>query len=113
MNENHSSKKSGKQFVPHKKTTISPNVSGSERFGKPVRTKNTDSKPKPVREISTTKQQRIRQPKEIRRTPVRIIPLGGLNEIGKNMTVFECSNDIFIQDLESIQQYDPTKTTTK
>ena len=98
MNENHSSKKSGKQFVPHKKTTISPNVSGSERFGKPVRTKNTDSKPKPVREISTTKQQRIRQPKEIRRTPVRIIPLGGLNEIGKNMTVFECSNDIFILD---------------
>ncbi|MDE7226365.1 MAG: ribonuclease J, partial [Ruminococcus sp.] len=27
-----------------------------------------------------------------------IIPLGGLNEIGKNMTVFECSNDIFILD---------------
>ncbi|MEE5992676.1 MAG: ribonuclease J [Oscillospiraceae bacterium] len=31
-------------------------------------------------------------------TPVRIIPLGGLNEIGKNMTVFECSNDMFILD---------------
>ncbi|MBQ8350392.1 MAG: ribonuclease J [Ruminococcus sp.] len=39
-----------------------------------------------------------KQPKEIKRTPVRIIPLGGLNEIGKNMTVFECSNDIFILD---------------
>lgn len=35
---------------------------------------------------------------EVRRTPVRIIPLGGLNEIGKNMTVFECSNDMFILD---------------
>lgn len=35
---------------------------------------------------------------EGRRTPVKIIPLGGLNEIGKNMTVFECSNDIFILD---------------
>ncbi|MBR5514389.1 MAG: ribonuclease J [Ruminococcus sp.] len=34
----------------------------------------------------------------MRRTPVRIIPLGGLNEIGKNMTVFECSNDMFILD---------------
>lgn len=33
-----------------------------------------------------------------KRTPVRIIPLGGLNEIGKNMTVFECSNDMFILD---------------
>lgn len=29
---------------------------------------------------------------------VKIIPLGGLNEIGKNMTVFECGNDIFIVD---------------
>ena len=29
---------------------------------------------------------------------VRIIPLGGLNEIGKNMTVFECCNDMFILD---------------
>lgn len=41
---------------------------------------------------------RSRQPKEIKKTPVRIIPLGGLNEIGKNMTVFECSNDMFILD---------------
>lgn len=41
---------------------------------------------------------RPKQPKEIKRTPVKIIPLGGLNEIGKNMTVFECSNDIFILD---------------
>lgn len=41
---------------------------------------------------------RSRQPKEVKKTPVKIIPLGGLNEIGKNMTVFECSNDIFILD---------------
>ena len=41
---------------------------------------------------------RSRQPREVRRTPVRIIPLGGLLEIGKNMTVFECSNDMFILD---------------
>lgn len=33
-----------------------------------------------------------------RRTPVRIIPLGGLNEIGKNFTVIECANDMFIID---------------
>ena len=36
--------------------------------------------------------------KDNRKTPVKIIPLGGLNEIGKNMTAFECSNDIFIVD---------------
>lgn len=36
--------------------------------------------------------------KDQRKTPVRIIPLGGLNEIGKNMTVIECCNDMFIID---------------
>lgn len=36
--------------------------------------------------------------KSVKRTPVKIIPLGGLNEIGKNLTVFECANDIFIVD---------------
>ena len=36
--------------------------------------------------------------RDAKRTPVRIIPLGGLNEIGKNMTVFECCNDMFILD---------------
>ncbi len=36
--------------------------------------------------------------KDVKRTPLKIIPLGGLHEIGKNMTVFECSNDIFIVD---------------
>ncbi len=41
---------------------------------------------------------RTRKPKEVKKTPVKIIPLGGLNEIGKNMTLFECSNDIFILD---------------
>ena len=36
--------------------------------------------------------------KAVKKTPVRIIPLGGLNEIGKNLTVFECANDAFIVD---------------
>ena len=44
------------------------------------------------------KTRRPRQSREVKRTPVKIIPLGGLNEIGKNMTLFECSNDIFILD---------------
>ncbi len=47
------------------------------------------------REIQAVQKQ---NKKEIRKTPVKIIPLGGLNEIGKNMTAFECSNDIFIVD---------------
>lgn len=31
-------------------------------------------------------------------TPVSIIPLGGINEIGKNMTAYECNGDIFVVD---------------
>ncbi|MEG1782049.1 MAG: MBL fold metallo-hydrolase, partial [Oscillospiraceae bacterium] len=29
---------------------------------------------------------------------IRMIPLGGLNEIGKNITVYECQGDMFIVD---------------
>jgi len=39
-----------------------------------------------------------KQQNEVRKPTVRIIPLGGLNEIGKNLTVFECENDMFILD---------------
>lgn len=39
-----------------------------------------------------------RPPRENRSTPVRFTALGGLNEIGKNLYVYECSNDMFIVD---------------
>ncbi|MDE7234995.1 MAG: ribonuclease J, partial [Ruminiclostridium sp.] len=39
-----------------------------------------------------------KKPREVRSTPVRFIPLGGLNEIGKNLYVYECSNDMFLAD---------------
>ncbi len=38
------------------------------------------------------------EPRERRSTPVRFFALGGLNEIGKNLYVYECSNDMFIVD---------------
>ena len=36
--------------------------------------------------------------RELRTTPLKIIALGGLNEIGKNLYVYECANDIFVID---------------
>ncbi|MBR3449004.1 MAG: ribonuclease J [Oscillospiraceae bacterium] len=53
------------------------------------------------RHANVQKAQQKAAPKEraVRaKTPVRIIPLGGLGEIGKNMTVIECANDMFIID---------------
>lgn len=46
---------------------------------------------------------RNRQPAPVQRKPVRSAPvkftaLGGLNEIGKNLYVYECCNDMFIVD---------------
>lgn len=39
-----------------------------------------------------------RSPRQQRKTPVRIISLGGLGEIGKNIYLYECSNDIIVVD---------------
>ena len=47
---------------------------------------------------SSRKSTSRRKNKPVKKTPVKIIPLGGLNEIGKNMTAYECENDIFIVD---------------
>ena len=94
-----------KEKTPKVKTTASdaPKRTYRKRTAAP---KEKTVKEKAVKETaakseksaSTKPKTRTRQPKEIKKTPVRIIPLGGLNEIGKNMTVFECSNDMFILD---------------
>ncbi len=39
-----------------------------------------------------------KQPQQSKKPPVRISFLGGLNEIGKNITVIECQNDIILVD---------------
>lgn len=46
----------------------------------------------------SVKQQNKKERKPVRKTPVRIIPLGGLGEIGKNITCFECGQDMFMVD---------------
>ncbi|WP_303788530.1 ribonuclease J [Ruminococcus flavefaciens] len=73
------------------KRTYRKRTSPTEKTTKAIAVKAETAAPAKTRN-------RTRQPKEVKKTPVRIIPLGGLNEIGKNMTVFECSNDIFILD---------------
>ena len=65
--------------------------------------RNTQEKPRkaPARQSqnrTASKARGTKSQKVIRKTPVRIIPLGGLNEIGKNMTVYECGQDMFIVD---------------
>lgn len=81
MSENEKSKSNGRKNVSAR----------TNQNQKTAKRKNAD-------DTAVVKKGRPSQQKEVKRTPVRIIPLGGLNEIGKNMTVFECSNDMFILD---------------
>ena len=49
---------------------------------------------------ATTPQKNRRRGKRVagKHPSVRIIPLGGLGEVGKNVTVYECDNDAFLVD---------------
>ena len=74
------------------------NKSAAAAKAEPKKRQSTNRNvPKTTRTAS--KRSVARKPKEpSRKTPVKIIPLGGLNEIGKNCTVIECSNDMFVID---------------
>lgn len=86
---------------------------GGERKAKRTRNNNARSQQKaqpaeiqPAQEAAsgaakpknTRSRTQGRRKKDGKKPLVRIIPLGGLNEIGKNMTVYECGNDMFIVD---------------
>ncbi len=74
------------------------NKSAAAAKAEPKKRQSTNRNvPKTTRTAS--KRSVVKKPKEpSRKTPVKIIPLGGLNEIGKNCTVIECSNDMFVID---------------
>lgn len=86
---------SGQQKKTSKKTAAKPASSSQEKGAE-----NTQKKAAQNTQSSGRRKTGGKQPgaKERRKTPVRIIPLGGLNEIGKNMTCYECGQDMFIVD---------------
>lgn len=73
-----------KEKIINKNSGASINRTNTRRVTK-------SAKGKPVK-------RRTNSGKVVRRTPIKIIPLGGLNEIGKNMTCFDCGKDMFIVD---------------
>ena len=85
---------------PRRKTATAP-AAGTRQRAVKKKAAAESAAPAPKKEAAAktpAKRTRTTRTKEVKKTPVRIIPLGGLNEIGKNMTVFECSNDMFILD---------------
>ncbi len=73
-----------KRYGKTKFTPMKKSVSGRSSFGVSSITSSRASAKKP-RETS-------------RSAPVKFMALGGLNEIGKNLYVYECCNDMFIVD---------------
>ena len=82
-------------MTPDRSAKDSTEMKNNYRTGN---TKKNDTKNENQRNnyLKPAKNNRNNEPQ--RKTPVKIIPLGGLNEIGKNFTCIECSNDMFIID---------------
>lgn len=64
------------------------------RYSKNVKSKNSKKGNGKIK----AKNGRVNKPKQIKKPSVKISFLGGLNEIGKNITLIECENDIIIVD---------------
>lgn len=97
--------KQNKTTAPKQNKGTQTNAGAADK--KPARTQNGNGQPEKAKNTQqTTKGQQTRRPSGNRRPQkprtnqptVRVIPLGGLNEIGKNITLYECGNDVIIVD---------------
>ena len=79
--------------VPAEKAAETPRQPSRRRSTKKTAEQQTSPK---NQNGSRVQRGRGRQQKKL--PAVRIIPLGGLNEIGKNITAYECGNDILLVD---------------
>ena len=64
---------------------------------RPQLTKDGTAQGKPSQKRKS-RQQDFSSPKKDPNATLKVIPLGGLDAIGKNMTVFECKNDMILDD---------------
>ena len=94
-------------------STKKKSLSGSNKISNPVTKKlkkDTKEKMKKAKDVEilnieneTTSRKTTRQPKKAKESifakpKLKVIPLGGMNEIGKNITAFEYENEIIIVD---------------
>ena len=80
-----------------KKYTKKPNnttQNKNKQKGRPQK-QMTSKKNPPKKDVKNNKPQ---SSKKISKKPIRIIPLGGLGEIGKNITLYEYDGDMFLVD---------------
>ncbi len=83
--------------APEEKALKSKVTHNKAKQNKAVQNKEVQNKEAQTLKKTTT-HKKITAKKNDPQVPIRIIPLGGLNEIGKNMTMYECQGDMFIVD---------------
>ena len=76
---------------------VTPSVKKRRNYKKTEKSLNNENK-KILATIEDTKQEKSTKNIKIARDRLKIIPLGGLEEVGKNMTVFEYGNDMILVD---------------
>ena len=87
-----------------KKETNSKPFSGKKNYSRNAKKTNTRNvvkmQPKLKEKINKKEKEnaKLKPEKAVKKEKLKIIPLGGLHEIGKNITVFEYGNDIIILD---------------
>ena len=79
-------------------TNVTPRgkAAASQNAGAPT-AQAGEKRPRTTRRPYYNRRRRPQQPKEAA-VPIHIYPLGGLGEVGKNMTVYECCGDMIIVD---------------
>ena len=93
-------RESVRKASPKKSVSATEKAVAKEKIPAPVKPQ-TSSKPKTTRRKSKPEVSKPSEAMTVRRNEnsrIRIIPLGGLNEIGKNMTAIECDDDIIVID---------------
>ncbi len=94
------------QSKPQQKRTRKPRMPRNQT--KPSTGKQTQAEQPEKKEMTPRQwrqpQQRRRQPQRKKQAaiPVNIYPLGGLGEVGKNFTVYECQGEMLIVDCGSV-----------
>ena len=101
--KNRNDKRYRARFTPVKKkenaqkAVLKPVQERSDRAERAERQERSE-RPERSRRDNGQRTSQKKQPREVRYAPVKVTALGGLNEIGKNLYVYECCNDMFIVD---------------
>ena len=93
-------KKENKNVIKNKNENISKNTDKTSKENKTTRRASIQRKPYKRKTIAkkVDKEENIKEENIFKKSKLKIIPLGGIQEIGKNITVFEYEDEIIVVD---------------